>query len=254
MSYEGQFVLSGRQEEAIRHSTYFGLYYRANTNRVTAFEGPDLPSHEWGRLFTHYFNLLICERVVDFLQWYNTHLPGYLPESDDTWKQLSPMLGIDASDSFSSFAEHLIEGVNKFESAVNNIGDGNMPFCSMSGAPVDFIFKRLRQTSTFKNTMFFLLLDEYENFSDQQQQIINTLIKHASDTYTFKIGVREMGWRCRTTVNTNEQLISPADYFRIDIAEQLESGKFERFAENVCRERISGVPGANLSISELLPG
>lgn len=68
--------------------------------------------------------------------------------------------------------------------------------------------------------------------------VLNTLIKHASNTYTFKVGVRELGWRKRTTLNANEQLVSPADYIRINIAERLIGKRFEEFARNVCNARI----------------
>ena len=83
------------------------------------------------------------------------------------------------------------------------------------------------------------MIDEYENLLDYQQQVANTLVKHAGDTYSFKIGVRELGWRCRSTLNVNEQLIHPADYARINIAEKLQGETFDSFAMNVCSARIA---------------
>ena len=65
------------------------------------------------------------------------------------------------------------------------------------------------------------MLDEYENFEDYQQEVINTIIKHTGALYTFKIGIRELGWRRKSTLNPNEQLIHPADYVRIDILDRL---------------------------------
>src|SRR5947208_14692817 len=37
MSYEGQFVRRDKNADDIPNWRYFGLYYRVNTNRVTAF-------------------------------------------------------------------------------------------------------------------------------------------------------------------------------------------------------------------------
>ena len=83
------------------------------------------------------------------------------------------------------------------------------------------------------------MLDEYENFDDYQQQVVNTYIKHAGPSYTFKIGVRELGWRMRATLNPDEQLTHPADYARIDISGDLHTSRFREFACRVCDERLT---------------
>jgi hypothetical protein len=57
-------------------------------------------------------------------------------------------------------------------------------------------------------------------------------------------------------LNPNEQIISPADYERINITEKLEGETFKKFALEVCNERIARiqVPGENLgSVEDILP-
>jgi len=76
-----------------------------------------------------------------------------------------------------------------------------------------------------------------ENLLDYQQVILNTIIKHCGADYTFKVGVRELGWRRRSTLNENEQLISPADYQRIDIEKVLDKEIFPEFARQICNAR-----------------
>ena len=86
------------------------------------------------------------------------------------------------------------------------------------------------------------LIDEYENFNDSQQQLINTLIKHNHEHYTFKIGVRELGWRVKYTLNQNELLNDPADYTLIEIEQRLlEGNRFAEFAKRVCQPRIDSL-------------
>jgi hypothetical protein len=127
----------------------------------------------------------------------------------------------------------------RFEAYINNVIDGDRPALSLQGAPVDALFEALLELPQFEGKDFFFLLDEYENFEPYQQQVVNTLIKHCGELYTFKVGVKELGIRRRTTLNPNEQLISPADYERINIAEKFEGENFKRFALAVCNERIS---------------
>ena len=89
----------------------------------------------------------------------------------------------------------------EFQSQINNIGDGVLPNLSMADVPIKIITEKIIELSQFNNKIFYIILDEYENFEDYQQQIVNTLIKHNTEFYTFKIGVREMGWRVKHTLN-----------------------------------------------------
>jgi hypothetical protein len=144
-----------------------------------------------------------------------------------------------------------------FEASINNAADREFPKLSMQGAPIDTLMRHLAALPRFKGKAFFFLLDEYENFEDYQQQVVNTLVKHASEFYTFKIGVRELGWRQRTTLNQNEALTSPADYVRIDIRARLEEHGFAEFAAAVCLDRLKLLTGAAdllTDVKTLLPG
>jgi len=101
--------------------------------------------------------------------------------------------------------------------------------------------------------MIYFLIDEYENFDEQQQRSFNTLIKHAAEWYTFKVGVREMGWRTRQTTGKDEQLVSPADYVKVDIAARLHD-RFSEFAAGVCNLRLKVMPEfREATVQALLP-
>jgi len=135
--------------------------------------------------------------------------------------------------------------------------DADRPRLSMQAAPVDGLCKALKALDFFKDAQFFILFDEYENLLDYQQQVVNTLIKHASDFYCFKIGVRELGLRCRSTLNANEQLTHPADYAKFDISEKLSGATFKDFALRVCQARIDRISFSgetpSLNLRETLP-
>ena len=70
-------------------------------------------------------------------------------------------------------------------------------------------------------------------------QSINTLIKHSAGLFSFKIGVRELGWRTKHTLNHEEVLNDPADYTLLDIWQRLEKdNRFYEFAREVCQRRF----------------
>jgi len=258
LSYQGQEALAHRFDRPVFGQPFIGLYYRVNTNHVTAFAGPELDQHGWCRLFAHYVNLLLTDLVLEFLDWatVNTVAPPSLPP--EAWQTLATTLNIPLSTSHREVRTAVTGARHEFEAYINNVSDAPQPRLSLQSAPLDFLTTALLNVPALVGKHFFFLIDEYENLLDYQQQVFNTLIKHAAQSYTFKIGVRELGWRCRTTLNVNEQLIHPADYVRIHIAEKLEGETFNRFALDVCQSRLSklGAPTDKpvTDVRAILPG
>ena len=238
MSYEGRFALAKHDPKLIDDWTYHGMYYRVNTNRVTAFDGPELTEDRWSRNFGHYMNLVLCHLAVSFLQWHQIHSPSRPPIPTDVFQSVASTLAIGEAATLPELAKSIGEAKRHFESYINNVAEASAIPLSLQGAPVDELFSHLHGIDQFKDKHFFFLIDEYENFTDYQQRVVNTLIKHSGELYSFKIGVRELGWRIRTTLKENEQLISPSDYTRIDISEKLDQKTFESFALQVSNERV----------------
>lgn len=257
MSYEGRFALGSHQVANIPSWEYYGFYYRTDTNRVTAFKGPEISEQRWAKIFAHYVNLVLCDLVLRFLEWYQLLLPQSAMLAAEECSRIAKTLHLGECDTVGALAAAVADAQLKFEAYINNIADAGAEFhLSMQGAPIDLLLADVLKLKQFQGKHFFFLLDEYENFEDYQQKVVNTLIKHASQFYTFKIGVKELGWRCRTTLNENEQLNSPADYVRIRIQDKLEDGRFGDFALKVCSDRTARLKidsGAVLDLPRLLP-
>ena len=257
LSYEGQFAFSDNNPSAIPTWPYYGIYYRVNTNRVTAFRGSELTESEWIRLFAHYFNLLLCDSVLQFLEWYQLKTGIPLTFTPHAFREIATSLRLRDVTTLRDAAERLRITLIDFEASINNIADALPTNLTMQGAPIDALLGAMTGLPEFSGKSFYFLIDEYENFEPYQQQVVNTLIKHSGQVYTFKIGIKELGLRRKTTLNPNEQLISPQDYVRIDISEKLKDKQFEEFALKVCNERIRRLkmsgPQIFSDIRDLLP-
>ncbi|CAB3865314.1 hypothetical protein LMG26684_02788 [Achromobacter mucicolens] len=254
LSYQGQLALDGAQP--VKDWPYYGLYYRVNTNRVTAFRGSDLTEEKWSSYFGHYINLSFCQLLLEFASWYEEKSGESIEISDRAFKKIAATLSIGKISSISELAEEIELLVLEFEASVNTITDDPPTKVSVLGAPLDAVAEALAASSQLNGKQFFFLIDEFENFEDYQQRVLNTLIKHANTNYTFKIGVRELGWRQRATLNNHEKLTSPADYARINIAEWLTEERFSSFAAAVIKSRLSSVyEGARIEMEpqQLLP-
>lgn len=241
MSYQGRRSLAPEVNGGVAAWKSYSFYYRVDTNRVTAFQGPEVTDDRWHKLFAHYLNLLLTDLVLEFLEWYEKETKLTVELRVQDCRRLSASLCVLESQTHTELRNSLLDSLVEFESYINNIADDPPLRVSMQGAPVALLFEALGRIPQFKGKQFAFLIDEYENLTSGQQQIVNTLIKHASGSYVFKIGVRELGWRCRTTLNSEEQLVSPADYRLINLPAVLEGTAFNEFATRVCNARLQSI-------------
>lgn len=255
LSYEGRFELEDRQPDKIADWPYFGFYYRVNTNRVTAFRGEELSDRQWERVFAHYLNLVFCGQALEFLNWHASTAPDGANLSSTTCEEVAESLYLDHAADQAQLLKNIRKGRRQFESFLNNLDPNSIPDLSLQGQVVDDLCEAMLDLPQLSGKSIFFIVDEFENLLDYQQEVLNTLIKHCGPDYTFKIGVRHLGWRKRSTLNQNEQLISPADYERIDIEQRLEGDQFEEFATEVCnlRAQVSKEFPSGVEISRMLP-
>jgi hypothetical protein len=256
LSYQGQFAFANSDKKIIDTWQFFGLYHRVNTNRVTAFRGPELSEERWRACFAHYLNLLFCTQLLEFACWYELQTDRNLSLSSADLAAFRATLGLQSEGGLAELAQEVRLQVLMFESSINSIVDAPPAFLSMQAAPVDTLASALLSSPTLAGKQFFFLIDEFENYEDYQQRVLNTIIKHAPSSYTFKIGVRELGWRERSTLNANEQLTSPADYARISISERLTDSRFKSFAEQVLSVRYQNTvepPSVTADFPALFP-
>ena len=250
LSYEGQYAL-GKQDW--KSPTHVGVYYRINTNVVTAFTGPEMGPSAWRRLFGHFLNLTISAELAKYLEWHQNTI-GKSELSEISFQRIALALGLGEKHSLLELQHGISQAMTLLEIYVNNLED-QRPTISQLQSPIAQFLEELKKVPGHEETAFLIVLDEYENLLDYQQKIINTMIKHSGHNYYFKIGVRELGWRVRTTVNDMESLISPADYELIHIEDRLKNN-FADFARTVCESRLrnKSVPGGNcLNMDQLLP-
>lgn len=256
LSYQGQFAFANSEKTIIDTWQFFGLYHRVNTNRVTAFRGPELSEERWRACFAHYLNLLFCTQLLEFACWYELQTDRNLSLSSEDLAAFRATLGLQSEGGLAELAQEVRLQVLMFESSINSIVDAPPAFLSMQAAPVDTLASALLSSPALAGKQFFFLIDEFENYEDYQQRVLNTIIKHAPSSYTFKIGVRELGWRERSTLNGNEQLTSPADYARISISERLTDSRFKSFAEQVLSVRYQNTveaPSVTADFPALFP-
>lgn len=242
LSYQGQERLAARRnDEGCNQSSFIGVYHRINTNHIAAFDGGGIATESWQRIFAHYFNLLLCQLLFEFLVWHSDRNESQLDLDRRKLKRVCRSLHVEYDDDPTELLNRIIDSILEFESHINNINDNASVPLSIQQRPVELLCDTILSATPFAGKHIFFLLDEYENLLPYQQKVVNTFIKHTSGNHFFKIGVKELGWSCRSTLQPNEQLISPADYALIPISDRMSDEAFLSFATDVCENRLAQV-------------
>lgn len=245
LSYKGTFALAEQRIRELDKWDYIGIYIKINTSRVAAFRGPEVTPDQWDKIFGHYLNLLLVNGVIDFLAWYSQSHSSCRQPKDSFIEELAFALSLPPQSDLIALRRSIERMLRDLEIQINSIGDEKHLKLTALGAPLEALLDALYESNLFGDSTIFFLIDEFENLSDYQQRVVNTLIKHARPPYTFKIGVRELGIRQRCTLNASEVLVDPADFRRIDIPDRLtEEASFELFAANVCALRAASAAEA----------
>ena len=241
LSYMGQYALNNDDIDRFDLNSYIGIYFRCDTNHVHAFSGKGIDNGTWMKIFAHYFNLIFTSEILEFIDWHKKLKSDDEVLSKHACSLIATSLHLGDVSDYKELIHVLETAMYKFQADINNISDGNMPQLSLAGDPVKIVTEQARKLRQFSGKIFYLLIDEYENLLDSQQQIVNTLLKHVPQSYTIKIGVREMGWRVKHTMNPQESVIDPADYVLFNIVDEFTDetpDQFESFARDVCQLRI----------------
>lgn len=245
LSYQGQFNLLGKDIAKFDKNDFVGFYIRMNTNHVRAFEGEEIPESLWMRVFGHFINLLFVNEVVSFICWHKELVPDDEELSPEYCSLISETLFLPQKASSQKELFSAVKfGLYKFQSELNCIFDtkGQGMKLSTYSFPIQLVTDTVVKLRQYRGKIMMFLLDEFENLSSYQQVLMNSMLKHITDNYTFKIGVRELGWRVKNTLNPEEILNDPADYFVLDIDKKFKDVTvFEAFAKKVCEKRIREV-------------
>ncbi|KAA6342576.1 hypothetical protein EZS27_009684 [termite gut metagenome] len=258
LSYQGLYALHKKSIVDFDQEKYIGIYFRADTNHVRTFIGGGLNDEIWKNIFAHYFNLIISWEILQFIDWHRKESLSDDILSPYNCKLIGKALLIENNcDNFDLLIESVESAMYDFQSTINDIAkDSKRHKSTLLGYPISIITERAIELSQFKDKMFSILIDEYENLENYQQQSLNSFLKHSTDFYTVKIGVGELGWRVKYTFNNEELLNDPADYVLINIEKEFaESTHFNEFAKNVCQQRIKDlIPDSEeYSIDSVLP-
>lgn len=221
---------------------YLGIVLRINKNQVNAFQGSGRTDEQWSKLFTHYFNLLVCSHLVQLCKWVEEITGTGISSSGLVLTSVD--LAVNECSDLDQLGSAIKTAISKLQVAINNPQATDNILLSIAETPIRTLTDALIDSIDKDDKTVFCCIDEYENLLNYQQAVINTYIKHASPPLSYKVGVRKYGLKNRQTLNGNDLLKTPDDFGEIEIAEE----GFESFAVEVAEKRLQRAASIGINL------
>ena len=248
----------------LKKDGYLGTYLRCSGLNGFKFKDKGENSTEnWQIIFSYYLELwlsqLLLKNVIKILEDRNLVIPN---EHTITLEIMDLLDTTEVTQNVKSFS-HLVKYFNDLQKNVD-YAINNKAFTQKSvsesveilASPGSLIFGipeiLSKEVEDFKDIKFLYLLDEYENFTDDQQKYFNTLIRERKNPACFKIGARRYGMRTYETLSAGEEIKAGSEFEVFDIDNIFRENKigYKKFINDICLKRLE-LPGIKIVKDEI---
>ncbi|MBH1833448.1 hypothetical protein I5W42_18570 [Stenotrophomonas maltophilia] len=243
---------------AIESDGYVGIYTSIDGLNVHRFSGKGQSEEAWSAVFCYSFELWLAVSLLTSLQFELDREPEISARVESDIRAMVQLEG-EGQGSISG----LIDSLNGLRRHVDLIVNNAAIKRSLSGIEVGFTPGHLvygipkllaKEYSFLSETMFIYLIDELENFTEQQQFFINTLIRYRKGPATLRVGSRINGVKTFLTLGAGEPIRRGAE-FDVEVIDEvlrLEKAKYEKMAEKLVKRRIQ-LAGIDISLRSQHP-
>lgn len=234
--------------DLFKDETFIGIYVRCSGLNARVFDGKGVDEYTWEMMFANYWELWVSERILAVL----IDMQGYglmngCDENDLVCGILALFMKHDADchtlkelrNYLITLQKELLYEVHNFLLLGKERPEVNIRLkCSAFTFGIPDLLKA--KVPYFKKRHILYLIDEYENFSEQQQQVIMTLLREKPTSCTIRIGTRPYGIRTRFTIGKIEENREGSEYEKLRLDEMLrESDNYKTYLKEICVKRLT---------------
>lgn len=231
----------------VARQKYLGIFIRAANVDPGRFEPDPADIAKWQRLFGVYLELWLAERLLDAL----TDIKATSSKSEFNDHALLEVLTRslhgavgETFDSLTQFADWLQRERRNIDHAVDNAAfsgvlDVRVSF-SIGGlcAPLGRALRKWHPALSDVSLIF--MIDEIENFSAFQQEVLNSLIRYSEGVITFRVSGRLYSVKTTATMAKGEENREGAEFKTTTLDDLLRSYQsYGKFAKAFVRRRLS---------------
>lgn len=253
-SYPVQFRnaerLNKSLSENISSNGGVGLYFRIDGPILRSFQGKGIDDEKWANIFTHYFELIVAREYIEIINL----LESCKEISKETLQekflpQVLQLMGIKEVLTIEELLIDLDERIAEVDTYRGNVAFSKEDFRptqrGFSSQTLSFGISALmiETLEIFKDKNIILLLDEYENFVDYQQVVVNTLLRFSKPNVKFRLGMRLEGFRTYQMITDDDFIKETREYRKVVFEEVINKSKgYHDFLTEICKKRLEAIP------------
>jgi hypothetical protein len=228
---------------------FLAIFVRATGLDAARFEGNVGESNTWQQLFGIYIELRLGEGVLDALCDIKKTSPNEVFNDSAFIAEMGKSIldpSVSACQSISDFRAWIINERRKIDDAVNNAAfvgtlDLRIPFSIGSLClPVSKAIGCWNKCLSL--TPLIYLIDEIENLTESQQQVLNSLIRYGEGLATFRVTGRLYARKTLSTLADGEENREGAEFKTTYLDDILRGyGKYPEFAKKFVARRLRTV-------------
>lgn len=231
--------------ETISRHGFLAVFLRATGLDSTRFEAAASAAPSWQQLFGIYLELRLLEVMLDvLLDIRNTSKAEFL---DDKFMEVisEKILAKDfRCATIDEFRRWTVSQRKSIDFAINNVAFSGALNVTIPFSLGSICFSISRAISSWCNAIssvpIIYMIDEVENFTASQQQVLNSLIRYAEGTVSFRITGRLYSIKTQTTLMNGEENREGSEFKLVQIDDFLRLNKeFPKFAKQFAEKRLS---------------
>lgn len=224
LRYHSFQVARKRDQNATGLSTliaqkFLAVFLRAAAFDASRFENVSGQKTTWQQLFGIYFELMLIEEVVDALCEVQASSPE---ENFDDQAFIAEIVKITSNksvqtcSSLSEFLHWIRDQRGDIDDAINHWAFTNhlainVPF-NLGSVALKINQAIAKWHPSLASLRLIYLIDEIENFSELQQEVVNTFIRYGEGQATFRVTGRLYAVKTFATINSGEENREDSEY------------------------------------------
>ena len=250
-SYELQKIRIQHEKKKLREGLSaqksIGVYIRCSGFNANKFQGKGVDETKWTALYGYFWELWVGERLIRMLLDLKEN--GAIDDCNETEviKEIKSLFleDLDCEDTFIAMRNKLLDLQKDLDYQVQNF-----MFLDQAAPVVKILLSVNRLTygipvilsekvELFRNKYVMYLIDELENFTEKQQELIQTLLREKPVQCTFRIGTRAYGIRTYKTLGGIEENHDGSEFEKIVLDDVLRRyDKYDQYIINICENRL----------------
>lgn len=250
-SYELQKIkYQENLKKGLEDDKFIGIYVRCSGFNSERFSNKGQSDEIWSSVYAYYWELWLAQITLNSIIDLQQKNIVEITNEKELVEQIIGLLNKKPDDNVPSNLKDLVHFFSSLQRKVDYEVE-NCIFNEDNKLYIDILVSPARITyglpvimtelvPFFKNKIFLYLIDELENISENQQKLIQTLIREKNTSCTFRIGARLYGVRTYKTLGSGEENREGSEFEQVVLDEFLRSNNknYADFMRRVCEHRL----------------